>query len=100
MQDQLDVTKRTLLTGALAAGAGAAALGSMTRDAHAQLLDSGIDSKSVLAKIKKGGTLEVGYAQLPLWFYKDAKSGELKGVYKDLVELLAKDLEMTVNCMR
>jgi ABC-type amino acid transport substrate-binding protein len=97
MQDKLDVTKRSLLTGALAVGAGAAALGTMTRDAHAQLLESGIDSKSVLAKIKKGGTLEVGYAQLPLWFYKDAKSGELKGVYKDLVDLLAKDLEMTVN---
>ncbi len=97
MQDRLDVTKRSLLTGALAVGTGAAALGSMMRDAHAQLLESGIDSKSVLAKIKKGGALEVGYAQLPLWFYKDAKSGELKGVYKDLVELLAKDLEMTVN---
>jgi ABC-type amino acid transport substrate-binding protein len=97
MQDKLDVTKRTLLTGALAVGAGAAALGTMTRDARAQLLESGIDPKSVLAKIKKGGTLEVGYAQLPLWFYKDAKSGELKGVYKDLVDLLAKDLEMTVN---
>jgi polar amino acid transport system substrate-binding protein len=97
MQDRLDVTKRSLLTGALAVGTGAAALGSMMRDARAQLLESGIDSKSVLAKIKKGGALEVGYAQLPLWFYKDAKSGELKGVYKDLVELLAKDLEMTVN---
>jgi polar amino acid transport system substrate-binding protein len=51
----------------------------------------------VLAKIKKGGTLEVGYAQLPLWFYKDAKSGELKGVFKELVDNLAKELEMTVN---
>jgi polar amino acid transport system substrate-binding protein len=97
MQDRFDVTKRSLLTGALAVGTGAAALGSMMRDANAQLLESGIDSKSVLAKIKKGGALEVGYAQLPLWFYKDAKTGELKGVYKDLVELLAKDLEMTVN---
>src|SRR5260370_5317365 len=97
MQDQFDVSKRTLLTGALAAGVGAAPLAGAARDAHAQLLESGIDPKSVLAKVKKGGTLEVGYAQLPLWFYKDAKSGELKGVYKDLVELLAKDLEMTVN---
>jgi ABC-type amino acid transport substrate-binding protein len=97
MQDQFDLSKRSLLTGALAAGVGAATLAGAMQDAHAQLLESGIDPKSVLAKVKKGGTLEVGYAQLPLWFYKDAKSGELKGVFKELVDNLAKELEMTVN---
>jgi len=32
-----------------------------------------------------------------LWFFKDPKTGELRGVYKELVDMLAKDLEMTVN---
>lgn len=97
MKNEFEVSKRSLLTGALAAGDGAAALASMAQDAKAQLLESGIDPKSVLAKVKKGGALEVGYAQLPLWFFKDAKSGELRGIYKELVDSLAKDLEMTVN---
>jgi polar amino acid transport system substrate-binding protein len=92
----MDLSKRGLLAGALVAGAGAAAV-SLTREAQAQLLDSGIDKNSVLAKVKKGGTLNVGYAQLPLWCFKDPKSGELKGVYKDLVEMLAADLEMTTT---
>jgi polar amino acid transport system substrate-binding protein len=92
-----DVSKRGLLTGALALSAGAAAIGSLSRDANAQLLESGIDKNSVLAKVKKGGTLDVGFAQLPLWFFKDPKSGELRGVYKELVDMLAKDLEMTLN---
>ena len=35
-----DVSKRGLLTGALAAGAGLAAMGTFARDAHAQLLES------------------------------------------------------------
>jgi ABC-type amino acid transport substrate-binding protein len=96
MQGIEDITKRRWLTGAVAIGAGMAAMSSAT-PATAQLLDSGIDQKSVLAKIGKGQTLEVGYAQTPFWFYKDAKTGELKGVYKELVDLLAKDLEMTVN---
>jgi polar amino acid transport system substrate-binding protein len=97
MKNEFDVSKRSLLTGALAAGAGAAALASMPQDAKAQLLESGIDPKSVLSKVKKGGALEVGYAQLPLWFFKDAKTGELRGIYKELVDSLAKDLEMTIN---
>ena len=32
-----------------------------------------------------------------MWFYKDPKTGELHGIYKDLVDMLAKDLEMTVE---
>jgi polar amino acid transport system substrate-binding protein len=97
MKNEFDVSKRSLLTGALAAGAGVAALASMPQDAKAQLLESGIDPKSVLSKVKKGGALEVGYAQLPLWFFKDAKTGELRGIYKELADSLAKDLEMTIN---
>jgi ABC-type amino acid transport substrate-binding protein len=93
----MDLSKRGLLTGALVAGAGAAAAGVISGEANAQLLESGIDKNSVLAKVKKGGTLEVGFAQLPLWFFKDPKTGELRGVYKELVDMLARDLEMSVN---
>jgi ABC-type amino acid transport substrate-binding protein len=98
MTDTPDRSKRSMLSGAAAVGAIAslAAVGA-ARPAMAQLLDSGIDPKSVLAKVKKGGALRVGYAQTPLWFYKDAKSGDLRGVYKDLIDMLAQDLEMGVE---
>lgn len=89
--------RRHFLTGAAAIGAGIAALGGRPREAAAQLLETGIDPKSVLAKVKKGEALQVGYAQTPAWFYKDPKSGELQGIYKELVDILAKDLEMKVN---
>jgi ABC-type amino acid transport substrate-binding protein len=90
------MTKRSIFAGVVAAGA-IASLAVTPRPAMAQLLDSGIDPKSVLAKVKKGDALQVGYAQTPLWFFKDAKTGELRGVYKELVDMLASDLEMTVN---
>jgi polar amino acid transport system substrate-binding protein len=92
-----DAGKRRFLAGAAAIGAGAAAMAGTPRGAMAQLLETGIDPKSVLAKIKKGDALQVGYAQTPVWFYKDPKNGELHGIYKDLVDMLAKDLEMRVD---
>ena len=95
MTDSPDMTKRSMFAGAVAVGAMASLVA--PRPALAQLLDSGVDPKSVLAKAKKGAVLEVGYAQTPVWFFKDAKSGELRGVYKDLVDILARDLEMTVG---
>ena len=85
------------LTGAAAVGAGLATMAAGPREAMAQILETGIDPKSVLVKVKKGETLNVGFAQTPAWFYKDPKTGELQGIYKDLVNLLAKDLEMKVN---
>ncbi|WP_108659505.1 substrate-binding periplasmic protein [Acuticoccus kandeliae] len=92
------VDRRSLLTGAAVAGvAGVALAATSVREVKAQLLDSGIPEDSVLNSIRAGGALRVGYAQTPLWFYKDAKSGELRGVYKELVERLATDLEMTVD---
>jgi polar amino acid transport system substrate-binding protein len=95
MNETLDSGKRGLLIGATALGvAGAMAA---PRAALAQLLDTGIDPKSVLAKVRKGGALQVGFAQTPVWFYKDPKTNELAGIYKDLVDMLAKDLEMTVE---
>lgn len=101
MTDIPDLGKRSILTGAMAVGAiGVGAMAAMVaapKPAAAQLLDTGIDPNSVLAKAKKGNALQVGYAQTPLWFFKDAKSGELRGVYKDLVDALAHDLEMTVE---
>jgi ABC-type amino acid transport substrate-binding protein len=95
--DNPDFGKRALLTGAALAGAGAALVGGGMREAVAQVLDSGINEKSVLAKVKKGGTLKIGYGQQALWFYKDAKSNELRGVYKDLCDMLGRDLEMKVE---
>lgn len=88
-----DLDRRSLLTGAAVVGASAA----LVVEAKAQLLETGIPPDSVLAKIKKGGSLKVGFAQTPLWFFKEAKSGELRGVYKELVDMLARDLEMTVD---
>jgi len=92
-----DVARRDFLAGAAAIGAGIAAVSGGPREAMAQLLETGVDPKSVLARVKKGETLNVGYAQTPVWFYKDPKTGELQGIYKDLVDLLAKDLEMKIN---
>jgi polar amino acid transport system substrate-binding protein len=88
-----DLDRRSLLTAAAVVGASAA----LVVEAKAQLLETGIPSDSVLAKIKKGGSLKVGFAQTPLWFFREPKSGELRGVYKELVDLLARDLEMTVD---
>lgn len=96
MTDFPDLSKRSLFAGMAVAGAAAGMLAG-TQPAAAQLLDSGVDPKSVLAKLKKGEALQVGYAQTPVWFFKDARSGELRGVYKELVDILARDLEMTVN---
>jgi ABC-type amino acid transport substrate-binding protein len=64
------------------------------REAFAQLLESGIDEKSVLARVKKEGKLKVGYAQTLPWFHKDAKTGSLAGIYYDVAEALAKELEI------
>ena len=89
------MSKRRFLAGAAIAGIGLSTIGGETRPAQAQLLETGIDPNSVLAKIKKGGFLKIGYAQNPIWFFKDPKSGELQGIYKDLADLLASDLELT-----
>ncbi len=93
MSDQIDTGRRGLLTGVAMAGAAAGAAGILAgatsiREAHAQMLDTGISENSVLAKIRKAGVLKAGYAQTGPWFYKDAKTGELGGIYKDCVEKL------------
>ncbi|MEP9380503.1 transporter substrate-binding domain-containing protein [Aquabacter sp. CN5-332] len=94
MNDDGKLNKRNFLTAAAIAGAGLPLLSGMSTPARAQLLDTGISPDSMLSKLKKGGTLRIGYAQNPLWFYKDPKTGELQGIYKDLADQLASDLEM------
>jgi len=96
MTNEHDANKRNTLklggAGILAAGLATAA--GSTREAHAQILDSGIDPKSVLANLKKEGVLRVGYSQTKPWFQKSAKTGKLTGIYFDVMEELAKALEI------
>src|SRR4029077_2059559 len=94
--------KRDFLKGAAtlgtASGLLAAAGAALTpSQAFAQLLDSGVREDSMLAKIRKEGLLRVGYSQTGPWFYKDAKTGELHGIYKDVVDRLAREIEIKVE---
>jgi ABC-type amino acid transport substrate-binding protein len=65
--------------------------------AMAQILETGIREDSTLAKIRKAGVMRVGYSQTGPWFYKDAKTGDLGGIYKDAVDRLAKEMELKVD---
>jgi ABC-type amino acid transport substrate-binding protein len=93
-------SKRDFLKGAATLGATAgvfaAAAGTTMapRELLAQVLETGVREDSTLAKIRKDGVLKVGYAQTGPWFYKDAKTGELGGIYKDVVDRLCKELEI------
>lgn len=62
--------------------------------AHAQLLESSINPRSVLAKVKKEGVLRIGYSQTVPWFQKDARTGKLEGIYHDVCERLGRELEI------
>ena len=88
--------KTALGLGGLAAGAALPSRG-FFREAQAQLLESGIDPSSALARVKKGGTLKVGYAQTPAFFYRDAKANKLAGIYYDVAEAFAKELEVKLD---
>lgn len=63
----------------------------------AQLLETGVRDDSILAKVRKDGIIRVGYSQTGPWFYKDAKTGELHGIYKDVVDRLAREIEIKVD---
>ena len=90
--------KRDFLKGAAMLGVASGVLGAMAPgQAMAQMLETGIREDSSLAKIRKAGTMRVGYSQTGPWFYKDAKSGELGGIYKDAVDRLAKEMEVKVE---
>src|SRR5256712_3352288 len=98
MSESHSDSKRDFLKGAALVGAAAGFAGALTpREALAQMLDTGIREDSALAKVKKEGVMRVGFSQTGPWFYRDAKSGELGGIYKDAVERLAKELEVKVD---
>lgn len=92
-------SKRTLIKSAvgiagLAAVGGVVSAAGTPREAFAQLLEAGIREDSMLAKVKKQGVLRVGYSQTLPWFQRDAKTGQLDGIYWEVSERLAKDLEI------
>jgi polar amino acid transport system substrate-binding protein len=99
MNDSVNGGKRTFLKQAAMLGAASGLAGSAMAPSatFAQMLESNIREDSVLAKIRKEGVLRAGYAQTGPWFYKDAKSGELGGIYKDAVEQLVKDMQIKVE---
>lgn len=93
------MTKRTFMKTALGVGGlgvSAKMLGGFLspREAYAQLLESGIEEKSVLARIKKEGVLRVGFSQTMPMFQRDAKTNTLAGIYHDVCEELVKQLEI------
>jgi len=99
MTDDVNDGKRDFLRSAAVLGVAGGMLGSAMapRQAMAQMLETGIREDSSLAKIRKEGVMRVGFSQTGPWFYKDAKSGELGGIYKDAVERLAKEMEVKVD---
>src|SRR5947209_5653533 len=99
MNDMVDDGKRDFLRQAALLGAASGALGTAIAPnvALAQMLETGVREDSILAKCRKEGVLRVGYAQTGPWFYKDAKTGELNGAYKDVVENLAKEIQVKVE---
>ncbi|HKG85754.1 MAG TPA: transporter substrate-binding domain-containing protein [Beijerinckiaceae bacterium] len=95
MTETIKADKRDFLKAAALVGAASSVLSASTgRPALAQMLETGVRDDSVLAKIRKEGVLRVGYAQTGPWFYKDAKTGELGGIYKDLVDQLCRELQI------
>lgn len=94
-----NLSKRTFMKAALGvSGLGVAtkALGGLLspKEAYAQLLESGIDEKSVLARIKKEGKLRIGYSQTLPWVYKDAKANKTLGIYHDVAEAMVQEMEV------
>ncbi|MFZ4531539.1 MAG: substrate-binding periplasmic protein [Alsobacter sp.] len=94
MADEFKDGKRDFLKGVALASAAAGVLAAGSRPAIAQMLETGVPDTSILAKCRKEGVLRVGYAQTGPWFYKDAKTGELGGIYKDVVDDLCRGLEV------
>lgn len=89
-----DFMKTALGIGGAAAAAKLIASAGSVKEAHAQLLESGISPHSVLAKIKKEGKLKIGYAQATPWFMRDPKANKLTGIYYDVCEKLAKIIDV------
>src|SRR3954464_3837232 len=95
MTETVKTGKRDFLKAAALVGVASGALSASTGGpALAQMLETGVRDDSVLAKIRKEGVLRVGYAQTGPWFYKDAKTGELGGSCKDVVDQLCRELQI------
>jgi polar amino acid transport system substrate-binding protein len=94
MSERVEDGKRDFLKGVALAGAAGAAFAASAGPAMGQMLETGVPETSVLAKARKEGVLRVGYAQTGPWFYKDARSGELGGIYKDAVDQLCREMEV------
>lgn len=94
MSERVEDGKRDFLKGVALAGAAGVAFAASAPPAMAQMLETGVPETSVLAKARKEGVLRVGYAQTGPWFYKDARSGELGGIYKDAVDQLCREMEV------
>ena len=94
MSERVEDGKRDFLKGVALAGAAGAAFAASAGPAMGQMLETGVPETSVLAKARKEGILRVGYAQTGPWFYKDARSGELGGIYKDAVDQLCREMEV------
>ena len=92
MTDKIEANKRELFTGSLIVASAAALI--LPGVAVAQEGDGGLDPNSVLSKTRKAGTLRMGYAQTAPWFYKDAKTGALQGIYFDVAEEMCKLLQV------
>ena len=92
MADKIEANKRELFTGSLIVASAAALI--LPGVAVAQEGDGGLDPNSVLSKARKAGTLRMGYAQTAPWFYKDAKTGALQGIYFDVAEEMCKLLQV------
>ena len=97
MSERIKGGKRNFLMGTAAGVATGMIAAAAPRDALAQILETGIREDSSLAKVRKAGLIRVGYSQTGPWFYKDAKSGELGGIYKDAVDRLAREIEVKVE---
>ena len=99
MNDEINDGKRDFLRSAAVLGVASGVLAAATtpREAMAQMLETGIREDSSLSKIRKEGVMRVGYSQTGPWFYKDAKTGDLGGIYKDAVDRLAKEMEVKVD---
>ena len=99
MPNPTDMSKRAFLktalgVGGVAAGASLLSSGGSVREAYGQILESGINPNSALARVKKTGVLKVGWSATPPWFQKDPKRGGVAGLYYDVAERLAKEIEV------
>ncbi len=102
MTELPSMDRRTLMRTAVGVGGAVAAAGAIAasgsiKDAHAQLLKTGISEDSVLAKMKRTGKLAVGFAQTKPNFYLDVKTNKLRGIFHDATQFLGKETEVEIE---